>query len=137
MNAAALPLQPASESHLRLLAIFHYLFAGFGLLGLGFLGLHYAFMQNIVAMAERSPGGNPPPAGFLDLFIWFYVLMGLLCLAGAALNVLAARSLQTRRRWMLCAIVAGLNCLQVPLGTVLGVFTLVVLNRPDVRPAFR
>ena len=137
MNAPALPLHPDSESHLRLLAVFHYVFAGLGLLGLVFLGLHYALMQSVVEMAERNPGGNPPPEAFLAIFVWFYVLMGLVCLAGVVLNVLAARSLQTRRRWLLCAVVAGLNCLQVPLGTVLGVFTLVVLNRPGVRPAFR
>ena len=130
-------MTPASESHLRLLAVFHYVFAGFALLGLGFLGLHYAFMDRMIAMAESNPGANPPPEGFWEMFVWFYVVMGLLCLLGLALNVLVARSLQTRRRWLLCAVVSGLNCLQVPLGTVLGVFTLVVINRPDVRAAFR
>lgn len=33
-------------------------------------------------------------------------------------------------------IVSGLNCLQIPFGTVLGVFTLVVLLRDSVREAY-
>jgi hypothetical protein len=33
-------------------------------------------------------------------------------------------------------VVAGLNVLQVPLGTLLGVFTLLVLARDSVRQAF-
>ena len=33
-------------------------------------------------------------------------------------------------------IVAGLNCVHIPLGTVLGVFTLVVLMRDSVRESY-
>jgi hypothetical protein len=41
-----------------------------------------------------------------------------------------------RRHRMFILIVAGLNCLSVPLGTILGVFTFVVLGRDSVRKAF-
>ena len=33
-------------------------------------------------------------------------------------------------------VIAALECLSVPLGTLLGVFTLVVLSRPSVRDSF-
>ena len=33
-------------------------------------------------------------------------------------------------------IVAGITCLSVPIGTVLGVFTLMVLSRPSVKQMF-
>jgi len=33
-------------------------------------------------------------------------------------------------------IVAGITCLSVPIGTVLGVFTLLVLSRPSVKQMF-
>ena len=41
-----------------------------------------------------------------------------------------------QRRYLLCMIVAGLACLFTPIGTILGVFTLVVLLRPQVKAAF-
>src|SRR5882724_11247141 len=48
-------------------------------------------------------------------------------------NFVAARSLAVRRRRTFCLLVAGLNCLQVPLGSLLGLFGLATLLRRDVR----
>jgi hypothetical protein len=137
MNDPTPPLPPPSEDHLRLLSVFHYVFAGFALLGLGFLALHYGFMSRMMDSAHWAGQADAPPEGFFDVFVWFYVAMGLMMVVGLVLNVVAARSLRARRHWMFCAVVAGLNCLQVPMGTVLGVFTLVVINRADVRASFR
>ncbi|KFL37202.1 hypothetical protein [Arenimonas donghaensis] len=131
------PLPTPSDDHLRLLAVFHYVFAGFALLGMGFLALHYGFMTQVMDSAHWQDQANPPPEGLFDVFVWFYAVMGLMLLLGLVLNVIAARSLRARRRWVFCAVVAGLNCLQFPVGTVLGVFTLVVINRADVRASFR
>ena len=38
---------------------------------------------------------------------------------------------------MYCLVVAAIECLFIPFGTVLGVFTIVVLNRSSVRSLFR
>jgi len=129
-------LSDVSQGHLRLLSIFHYVVAAFAALGPVFLALHYLFLSRMLEVAAQSPGQSPPPDGLLDVFVWFYVVMGAACVLGMVLNFLAARSLAARRRWTLCAVVAGLNCLQMPLGTILGVFTLIVLVRPEVRAGF-
>jgi hypothetical protein len=132
------PTLPApSEDHLRLLAVFHYVFAGLALLGMGVLGLHYGIMSTVLDNGAWENHPNPPPEGFIELLVWVYAFMGVIMLLGLVLNLMVARSLKTRRHWMLCAVVSGLNCLQVPVGTVLGVFTLVVINRADVRASFR
>ena len=56
---------------------------------------------------------------------------------GYALSLfLAARYLAARRRHMFCVVVAAISCAFSPLGTVLGVFTLIVLYRPSVREQF-
>jgi hypothetical protein len=60
------------------------------------------------------------------LFCW--VLAGCLIAAG--------RFLQLRRNYIFCMVAAGFACLQVPLGTVLGVFTIIVLQRPEVKRMF-
>lgn len=126
---------PAADQ-LRLLSIFHYIFAALALLGMGFVAMHYWFMSSVMDQARWEKQPNPPPEGFLDFFIWFYVIMAVMLVLGLVLNLLVAASLRQRRRWMLCAVVSGLNCLQMPLGTILGVFTLVVINRSDVRASF-
>lgn len=126
---------PAADQ-IRLLVIFHYIFAGLALLGMGFLAAHYWFLSSMLDQAQWDQHPNPPPEGFLDMFVWFYVFMGALLVLGLVLNLLVAASLRQRRRWLLCAVVSGLNCLQMPFGTILGVFTLVVINRSDVRATF-
>ena len=37
---------------------------------------------------------------------------------------------------MFCTVVSGIACMFMPFGTVLGVFALIVLNRPSVRKRF-
>eukprot|EP01031_Cornospumella_fuschlensis_P021810 gene21810-26738_t len=79
---------------------------------------------------------NPPPFSpqdFMAFFVWFYVIFGAVALVAGILNLLSGRFLQTRKHRMFSMVTAGLNCLQMPLGTVLGVFTLVVLNRDSTK----
>jgi hypothetical protein len=55
----------------------------------------------------------------------------------AACLVLAGRSLRDRRRYLFCLVMAGLMCVLCnPLGTILGVFTIIVLVRPSVKELF-
>ncbi|SBV52388.1 hypothetical protein XBLMG947_3183 [Xanthomonas bromi] len=48
----------------------------------------------------------------------------------------AGRCIAQRRRHLLCLIVAGISCSFMPFGTVLGVFKLVTLLRPQVKALF-
>lgn len=127
---------PAHSETLRLLSIFHYIFASFAVFGIGFLFLHHRLVNSMFAGEDWSQHPNPPPEAFVEMLTWFYVVFGVILLLGLVLNLLVAISLRQRRRWMLCAVVSGLNCLQIPIGTALGVFTLVTLNRDEVRRSF-
>jgi heme/copper-type cytochrome/quinol oxidase subunit 3 len=135
MNEAA--LTPNDREHLRLLSIFHFVNTGLAGFGLLFTAFHYAMMSRVFANPAMWHGHpNPPPQGFFDMFIWLYVFMAVMMLVGGSLNLMVALRLRQRRSRMLCQIVSGLNCLQMPLGTLLGVFTLLVLGRDSVREAF-
>lgn len=121
---------------LRLLSIFHYVLAGLSALGGGF-GLIYVVMG--FAMMGSSPGNAgspqpPPPVG------WLFVVMGLAFLAAAlgfaVLLVLAGRFIARTRHWTYCLVIAGLSCAFFPFGTVLGVFTIVVLSKAEVKALF-
>ena len=54
----------------------------------------------------------------------------------AVLTVAAGRRLAKYRSHTYCLVVAALLCLFMPLGTALGVFTLIVLMRPSVKQLF-
>lgn len=122
------------SDHLRLLAIFHFVFAGLSLLGLLFLGLHYAIMHAFLDDPSLWKGAKdgPPPAQVFAIFRWFYLFMGVVFVIGALLNLLSGLYLRRRRARLYSLIVAGLDCVQFPFGTVLGVFTFIVLLRESV-----
>lgn len=54
----------------------------------------------------------------------------------AAANIYAGRYLTRREKYTFCLVVAAVNCANTPIGTILGVFTIVVLMRPSVKQMF-
>lgn len=126
------------QEHLRLLKIGYYILAGIGaftaLFALFFIGIGMLFASGAIPAKEGS-GDDPRLAGLIFLGMGFAFLV--LCLAGTWLVYYAGRSLGERRRWTFCMVVAVLCCLQFPWGTVIGVFTIIVLNRPSVKASFQ
>ncbi len=127
------------EEHLKLLSIFHYVNAALAALMATFPVIHLVVGILLVASPESlsgEPGGSRPPA-FIG---WFFVILaGFFIVAGWTLAIClfcAGRFLAAKRRRLFCLAVAGLNCLMVPLGTILGVFTILVLMRPSVKELF-
>ena len=65
-----------------------------------------------------------------------YWVMGGLIVIQMVVTLLSGYFLWHRRHRVFSMAVAGFNCLNIPLGTVLGVFTLVVLLRESVEHAY-
>lgn len=141
------PASPRSQElidteHLRLLAIFHYvvggltcLFALFPLLHV-FMGLYILNNPDSFSPAE----GQAPQEDARLLAGWLFVVMGGTFIAiGQTIGILivvAGRNLQRWRNHTYCFIIACLECVIVPFGTVLGVFSILVLNRESVKRRF-
>ena len=122
------------SEHLKLLAIFHYVVAGITALFACIPFLHF-FMG--LALTTGAFPDTDPEAQAVGIFIM--VFAGLFIVAGwtlAALIAYAGRNLQTRRRYTFCLVVAGVECIFMPFGTVLGVFTIIVLMRDSVKEMF-
>ena len=115
-----------------------FVFAGLAFVGIGFLCVHYAIMHTVFLNPDmwRSQPQVMPPKAFVDAFIWFYLFMGVLLLTGLVLNVLSGVFLLQKRNRLFSFIIGGLNCLQIPFGTALGVFTILVLSRESVRELY-
>lgn len=75
--------------------------------------------------------------GFFDIVAYFYIFAAVFALIGVVLNFMSARYLGQRRNKVFSMITAGVNCIAIPLGTALGVFTLVVLSRTSVETSYR
>ena len=122
------------EQHLKLLSIFHYVLAGMSALTGCFPIFHLAIGIAVVS-GRFSPEPNDPAVA--TLMGWMFTgVAGAMIVAMWSLAVVlvwAGRCLQEKRRPTFCLVVAGLECLMMPFGTVLGVFTIIVLMRPSVR----
>ena len=125
------------EDHLRLLTIFHYVLAG-----VTALFSMFPIMHIVMGLAVLSGDFGGPTNGedFPKAFGWMFVIMGAMAiffgLSLAVVIALAGRSLQLRRWRVFCLVAAGLMCMMMPLGTVLGVFTIIVLMRDSVKALF-
>lgn len=126
------------ESHLNALAISHYVVGGLAALFACFPMIHASVGLALILGAESmmDDQAQPPP----DWFGWFFFLMGLAAfLIGQAFAVsiiLSGRYLKQRRRYMFSFVVACIACVFMPFGTVLGVFTIIVLSRKSVKELY-
>jgi len=130
--------QSTDAQHLRLLAIFHFVVAGLAVLGILFVLLHYTIMSTFLFDPKMFDAAKkaPLPPELVPLLKCVYLGVGCLIVAAGVANLLSGFFLRARRHRMFSLVVAGLNCMQVPAGTVLGVFTIIVLSRDSVRALY-
>jgi hypothetical protein len=128
--------QNKDDEHLKLLAMFHYVVAILGGLFACLPLLHVGMGVMLVAQPEFFNQGQntpPPPAwlGYIVIAIGaFFVLLGW---SVAACTFLSGRYLAKRKRRMFSFVMAAVMCMFVPFGTVLGIFTIIVLSRESVQ----
>lgn len=127
------------EEHLRLLSIFHYVVAGLAALFALFPIFHLIFGIFMI-LAPQKFGGHGQEQPPLALMGWFFVIFASMFITLgwtiAALILTTGRFLARRRHYTFCLVMAGMECLFMPFGTVLGVFTILVLVRESVKPLF-
>jgi hypothetical protein len=124
--------------HLKLLSIFHFIGVGLALLGILFVLAHYAIFHAFFSNPKmwENQKQTPPPAEFFAIFKWVYMVLAVWFVASGVLNLLSALFIRARKHRIFSLVVAGTNCLYMPLGTVLGVFTIIVLIRDSVRELY-
>jgi hypothetical protein len=132
------PLTQQDAEHLRLLSIFYYIVAGLQGLFACFPIIH--FVMGGALLVGGGVSGKDDTVPLMAMGGFFMVLAGALILLGwtlAGCVAFAGRSLSERKRYVFCIIVAALEAVMcMPLGTILGVFTIIVLMRPQVKAAF-
>lgn len=132
-DRASVPVSEDDALHLRLLSRFHYVASVLQ----GITLAHPLMFLSVPLMAFANPRSGSPPS-----FVPFLVLgivggaMFLWLLAVCISTWLAGRYHTQRRHRVFCLVVAAVNCMTFPHGTILGVCTILVLSRPSVQRLF-
>jgi hypothetical protein len=128
--------QNQDEQYLKLLSIFHYVVGGLAGLFACFPIIHLVVGLGILISSLTSSSHNGPPALIGLFFVVFAVGFILIGWTFAICIMIDGRFIATRKHYMFCLIMAGIECMFSPFGTVLGVFTIVMLVRPTVKASF-
>ncbi len=128
------------DKNLKLFSNLNLLLSGISLFSAGFLFLSYQIMNfmfsNKEMMRSNSNDSSFDPAQLLEVFKWFYIIIGIAALASAIINVISAILLKKRRNRSLCMFISYINCTFVPFGTALGVLTILNLQKDKVNELF-
>lgn len=132
------PAVGSDNEHLDLMSTFHYVVGGLGLV-CGSFPLFHVAMGLFIALGTKpipSQHGDVPPAWIGILFAVFGAIAVLMAWTVAICTLISGRFIKQRKKRTFSLVVAGIQCVFFPFGTVLGVFTLVVLMRPSVKQMY-
>lgn len=128
-----------TEHDLKLLSIGYYIQAGI----VGFYSLmmlaYMSFIGTILTAVARDAQqhGRPAiPPGIISLVSVIAAIALILCVAYAVCHFLAGYWIRRHRNWVFVYVVAALACLGIPYGTVLGIFTFMVMQRSAAQRLF-
>ena len=131
---AASPYDRDAE-HLRLIAIFHYIYGGL-IAALSCIFIIHLLMGIWLVTSPPPASGKPPPPEIGWLFIVLGTLFPLIGWTLGGLVIYSGRCLARRRNWMFSVVIAAVMCVTGVVGIVLAVFTFLVLLRPTVKIAY-
>ncbi|VXB84771.1 conserved membrane hypothetical protein [Luteimonas sp. 9C] len=128
--ALRVPVPSAVASgQLRTLGVLHHILGALSLAGAVIFGVILVF-----GFTQEAAEGFADPVGKATIAVFGVLAIG--SLIGGVLCIWSGLHLLRHTRPGLCTTVAALLCPHVPLGTALGIATLVVLQRPDTRALF-
>lgn len=124
---------------LKLLSIFHYVLGAMGCVSACFPIIHFGLGIAMLSGGIDAAKSAEDEAAMRIVGTMFVIIGGVVIVAGWAIGlslIYAGRCLATHRNYTFCFVVACISCLFMPLGTLLGVFTIVVLMRDSVKELF-
>jgi len=123
--------------YLNLLSIFHYVVGGikyvFGCIPIIHLVIGLVFL---FAPLHSNKGEELPMALMGGFFVVFALAFITMSWTLATMMLIVGYKLGRRKSYMFCLVIACIECISMPFGTILGVFTIILLSRPSVKALF-
>ena len=128
-----------TEHDLRLLSIGYYIQGGilmfYALLALFYLTFMGAILSQVINAAEKD-GRNQIPPGVVEGILTVFGVVVVIIIAGSLCLLYSGLALRNHKHRTFVLVMAALSCLAIPYGTLLGIFTFMVLQRPAAKVMF-
>jgi len=125
------------QKHLQLLSIFHYVVGGITALFSSMFIIHLVIgVMMLVAPEKFAENGETPPAFVGYLFAGMGGLAVLFGYVVAGCLIYSGRLIIRRQKHLFSFVTACVACMFMPFGTVLGIFTILVLSRESVKKLY-
>ncbi|MFB6355444.1 MAG: hypothetical protein ABEJ65_02890 [bacterium] len=124
------------KDYLYYLSRFHYVVSGLCVLFSLFPSIHLIMGLMIMFGGFESGEGGPPPFIFGLFFAGFALIFMTVGFSLAIALYKAGGYLNEYRHHKFCLVVAGVSCVFMPFGTVLGVLTLITLLKDETKQLF-
>lgn len=122
------------EQNLDLLGTFHYIMGALMALFASIPIIH--LVVGIVLLTGVYNGGDVTPRNIALIFIILAAIIILVGWAFAVMIIICGRRLKERRSYNFCLVIAFMECLIMPIGTVLGIFSIITLTKESVKKLF-
>lgn len=114
-----------------------YLIKGILTLLMSFIPLIYIFLGGFLStMIEMEEIQDPPPFDIGLIFMIIGVVALIFIVGTGVATILASNYIRDRKNYTFILVVAILNCFSGILGILLGVFTIIEINKPEVKELF-
>lgn len=122
------------KNNLELISTFHYVWGGLKLFAALFVLIY------VILGAGMLVGGTQTGEVELMMTGGIFLVVGLfgtlIVVALGIMSILCGKYLREHRNRMFCLVMSGLACANAPLGTILGIFTILEIEKPEIKKEF-
>lgn len=124
--------------HIKILSIFHFVVGGLSAVFSSMFLIHLFMGLSLLISPESWSGGNSeaPPQFFGYMLTFIGALFFLLGIAFSCCVVYSGLLLKRIKKRIFSLVMACVECIFIPFGTVLGVFTIIVLSKESVKQLY-
>ena len=129
------------NEHINLLSLFHLIS---GILTLGWsalMAVYFGFITFIINIGGKFDAAEKTldsefPIQFMGIIIIFWIVCLLFAIALGIAKIYSSKFLKQRKNRTFCIVISCIECFSIPYGALLGVLSIIVLNRSSVKDIY-
>jgi len=125
------------NEHLNLLSLFHLISGIFTLVYSVFMALYFGFITFIFNIGHKLDGANNDfPFEFMNVIMFVFTFVLLIAIILGIAKIFCSKFIKQKTNRVFCIVISCIECFSFPYGTLLGVLSIMVLNRNSVKEIY-